>query len=79
MEFKVSTLEEMCDLMCGNIPPRRRKGNMKYIKDFIRTNMQDYPQWKIEEYIYSFLQDGEISEKQYDNLIAWAEEFCKTQ
>ena len=52
---------------------------MKYIKDFIKANMQDYPFWKVEEYIYSFLQDGEITEKQYDLLYTWAEEWHKAQ
>ncbi len=47
---------------------------MKYIKDYIKANMQDYPFWKIEEYICSFLQDGEITEVQYEKLIALAEE-----
>ena len=25
MEFKVNSLEEMCDLMCGNVVPKKRK------------------------------------------------------
>ena len=49
---------------------------IKYIKDYIRLNYSvDDPFWKIEDYIYSFLQDEEITETQYDNLITWAKEW----
>ena len=33
MEFQVSSLEEMCDLMCDNIIPKRKHDKEKYISD----------------------------------------------
>jgi hypothetical protein len=53
---------------------------MKYIKDYIKLYYSgDDPFWKIEDYIYSFLQDGEITEKEYESLIAWAEKWYEAQ
>lgn len=44
---------------------------MREIKAFILNNMKDYPLYKIEDYIYSFYADGEISIEECDNLFNW--------
>lgn len=52
---------------------------MKEIKEYIKLYMSNDPLWKINEYIYSFLQDGEITESQCESLIAWAKDFHNCQ
>jgi hypothetical protein len=54
--------------------------NLKYIREYIKLNYSgDDPFWKIDDYIYSFLKDGEITKTEYVSLIDWAEEWYKAQ
>lgn len=50
---------------------------MREIKSYIMNYMMDKSLSEIEDYICSFLQDGEITDNQCNALLEWAEKWCE--
>lgn len=50
---------------------------MRDIIEFIEINMKGRSLEDIEDYLYTFLEDEEITEEQFERLVKWAEKFCE--
>jgi hypothetical protein len=52
---------------------------MREIKSYIKTYFANESFERIDDYIYSFLQDRQITKFEYENLRAWAEKWHEIQ